>query len=158
MKSYLVDQSIFYVVIIYVDNMFIIHIHSFRTRNRRFLVLLEFSEKQSLRLKLLNQIHLGVFPGIVEGPPVCVSVCLIPCRVIAYGTVFTFCDGDFTSLAFRILLFQNNSTRFVAAWDQLSPNAGIKIDAPLEFLSPGFLPGLLKANFVVTWFTTITAN
>ena len=43
MKSYLVDQSIFYVVIIYVDNMFIIHIHSFRTRNRRFLVLLEFS-------------------------------------------------------------------------------------------------------------------
>ena len=66
------------------------------------------------------------------------SICLMPCRVIAYGTVFTFCDGDFTSLAFRILLFQNNSTRFVAAWDQLSPNAGIKIDARWSFFHPSF--------------------
>ena len=74
---------------------------------------------------------------------------MIPPSPTVYGTVVMGMDGDFTILAIRLEPFQNSSTRFVAAWDQLSPKAGTKyaLRTPPTYL-----------NLVVTWFITTTAT
>ena len=52
---------------------------------------------------------------------------------MAYSTARTGMEGDLESRAMRTCPFQNSSTRFVAACDQLSPNAGTRIVLARKF-------------------------